>query len=442
MVQNMDRQDRRSFVRRAAGLAGASLAGGRALNANDRIRIALIGCGGRGRADLANFLSIPDVECAALCDVDQAQIAAASKQVMQRAGRRPDLLTQDFRRVLERNDVDAVIVATPDHWHALPTILACEAGKDVYVEKPLSLTIAEGRAMVGAATRHRRIVQMGNQRRSSPHYRAAVEYVHSGKLGAIRMVRAWAYLDQYGDLPPVADSDAPEGVDYDFWLGPAPKRAFNRNRFHFDFRWYWDYAGGLATDWGAHQVDIALWGMKAGTPLSAVSTGGKPGYPASAMETPDTQQTLWQFPGFTLLWEHALGVARGPEARPHGVAFHGSEGMLVVDAKGWEVFPESGRNGRRGPAKSLPAVPLQTAPDLRYDAGHVKNFLDCMRSRERPNSVVEIGHNTMIACHLGNIAFRLKRAVRWDAERETIPDDAEARKYLSREYRAPWRLPA
>ena len=377
--EDSHRQDRRSFVRRAAGLAVAPWAGAAAPRANDRIRVALIGCGGRGRANLANLLSLPNTECVAICDVDNAQMAAALKQVKPLAGRRPDLMTQDFRRVLDRKDIDAVIVATPGHWHALPTILACEAGKDVYVEKPLSLTIAEGRAMVKAAERRRRIVQMGNQRRSSAHYAAAREYVHSGKLGVVRMVRAWAYLDQYGDLPSVPDAHPPEGADYDLWLGPAPKRAFNRNRFHFDFRWYWDYAGGLAMDWGAHQVDVALWGMNAAAPQSAVSTGGKLGYPSSAMETPDTQQVLWQFPGFTLLWEHALGVARGPETRPHGVAFHGSEGMLVVDAKRWEVFPESGRYGRRGPGKSLPAVPLQTAPEVRYDLGHIRTstFRSC-----------------------------------------------------------------
>lgn len=439
---NMERQDRRSFVRRAAGFAGASLAGARVLNANDRIRVALIGCGGRGRLDLANLLSLPGTECAALCDVDDACVAAAVKQITQSGGRPPAFTARDFRRVLERKDVDAVIVGTPDHWHALPTILACQAGKDVYVEKPLSVTFAEGRAMVEAARRYRRIVQMGNQRRSAAHFKAAVEYVRSGKLGAVRMVRAWAYLDQYGDLPPVPDSDPPPGVDYDLWLGPAPKRPFNRNRFHFDFRWYWDYAGGLATDWGAHLVDVALWGMNAGAPLSAVATGGKFGYPASAMETPDMQQVLWQFPNFTLVWEHALGLGRGPEARSHGVAFHGSQGVLVVDRNGWEVFPETGRNGRRGQGRKLPAVAHQPVTEPRYDVGHVKNFLDCMRSRERPASSVEIGHNSMIPCHLGNIAFRLKRAVRWDPERETIPDDAEARAYLSREYRAPWRLPS
>ena len=328
----MKRRSRRQFLKEsvaAGAVAGAAMTDSEALfagsaspqariiGANDRIRVGLIGCGGRGRSVLRDFLQVKSIECVALCDVDDAQSAEAGK-LTQQASQKPGLITRDFRRVIEQKDIDAVIVGTPDHWHAIPTIMACQAGKDVYVEKPLSVCIAEGRAMVEAARKHDRVVQMGTQQRSAPHYTDAVEFVKSGQLGKIRLVRTWAYLDWKGELPPVADSEPPSTVDYDLWLGPARKRPFNKNRFHFTFRWYWDYSGGLMTDWGAHMIDIANWAMGIKAPNSAVSVGGKFGYPKDAMETPDTQQVIWAFPEFTMIWEHMLGAGRGPEAREHG----------------------------------------------------------------------------------------------------------------------------
>jgi predicted dehydrogenase len=410
------------------------------MGANDRIRVALIGCGGMGIGDLRDFLRVKNVECAGLCDVDDARIAAAIKAVAERGFAEPALKTKDFRKVLDVRDIDAVIVATPDHWHALPTVMACQSGKDVYVEKPLSLTIAEGRVMVDTARRHNRVVQMGTQQRSASHYTAAVDFVKSGKLGKIRQVRAWAYLDWKGETPVLPDTDPPAGVDYEMWLGPAPKRPFNKNRFHFTFRWYWDYSGGLMTDWGAHMIDIANWAMGIKAPSSAVSVGGKYGYPSDAMETPDTQQVIWEFPQFSMIWEHALGVGRGPNAREHGVEFHGNDGVLVVDRDGWEVYPETDAIDRPMRQYRMPGIPRQDAGNQDYHLLHVQDFLNCMRSRERPRSDVEIGHNSMIACHLGNIAFRLGRHVKWDVEGEKMMGDEEAQKHVSRPYRAPWKL--
>jgi predicted dehydrogenase len=410
------------------------------MGANDRIRIGLIGCGGMGRGDLDDFLQVKNVECAALCDVDDEQVAKALKIVENRGGARPGLMTRDFRRVIENKEIDAVVIATPDHWHALPTIMACQAGKDVYVEKPLSVSIGEGRLMVDAARRYNRVVQMGTQQRSATHYQKAVEYVKSGKLGKIRLVKAWAYLDWKGAVPKVPDSDPPPSVDYDMWLGPAPKRPFNKNRFHFNFRWFWDYSGGLMTDWGAHMIDVANWAMGIKAPSSAMSIGGKFGFPDDAMETPDTQQVMWAFPNFSMVWEHAVGVGRGPEAREHGVSFHGNDGVLVVDRAGWEVYPETTRLDRPDRIFKSPGVPRQSSGTEDYHLLHVKNFIDCMGSRRRPNSDVEIGHNSMIACHLGNIAFRLGRQIKWDVEKEQVIGDAEAQQYVMREYRAPWKI--
>ena len=443
---------RRSFIKSSFAAAGMTAArpvvaqtansASRVPGANDRIRVALIGCGGMGSGDLEDFLKIKNTECVALCDPDDRQVGRAAKNVVEPVHSASGLFTtRDFRKVLDIKELDAVIVATPDHWHALPTIMACQAGKDVYVEKPLSVSIGEGRAMVNAARKYGRVVQMGTQQRSATHYSRAIDFVRSGKLGKIRMVRAWAYLDWVGETPVVPDSDAPPEVDYDVWLGPAVKRPFNRNRFHVSFRWFWDYSGGLMTDWGAHMIDIANWGMGIKAPSSAVSVGGKFGFPHDATETPDTQQVIWEFPEFSMIWEHAIGVGRGPETREHGVMFHGNDGVLVIDRGGWEVYPET-NPGETMREYKMAGLPRQGNRNEDYHLLHVKNFVDCMRSREKPHSDVEIGHNSMIACHLGNIAYRIGRQVKWDVEKEQMINDPEAQKYVLRPYRTPWALPA
>lgn len=451
----MKNKSRRKFLHESVGLgavassallsarpvvAQTAASNSKILGSNDRIRIGLIGCGGMGRGDLRDFLKNKDIECMALCDVDDSQVAKTLKEITEPVAQTPGFTSRDFRRIVELKELQAVIVATPDHWHALPTVMACQAGKDVYVEKPLSVSIAEGRIMVETARKNDRVVQMGTQQRSATHYKEAVDYVKSGKLGRVRLVRAWAYLDWKGETPVLPDGPAPANVDYDLWLGPAKKRPFNPNRFHFTFRWYWDYSGGLMTDWGAHMIDIANWAMGIKAPSSAVSIGGKFGYPNDAMETPDTQQVMWAFPGFSMIWEHALGVGRGPEGREHGVQFHGESGVLVVDRHGWQVFPETDQVDKKNRIYKDAGMPLQGAGGQDYHLLHVQNFIECMRTRNRPNSDVEIGHNSMIACHLGNIAQRLGRQVKWDVEKERMIGDSEAQSFVSREYRAPWKL--
>jgi predicted dehydrogenase len=448
----MSTRTRRTFVKESlTGLAGASLVSSaaqgatagsqdRVAGANKRIRVGLIGCGGMGTGDLRDFLK-SGAQAVALCDVDDEQTAKAKAGIAQDFNQTPELVTRDFRKVIERKDIDAVIVGTPDHWHALPTLMACEAGKDVYVEKPLSLTIGEGRIMVDTARRYNRVVQMGTQQRSAQHYADAVDYVKSGQLGKIRVVKAWAYQDWMGNIAPVADSEPPATVDYDLWLGPAPKRPFNKNRFHFNFRWYYDYSGGLMTDWGAHMIDIANWGMGVKAPNSAVSVGGKFGFPDDAEETPDTQQALWEYDGYSMIWEHATAIGQGPYMRDHGVAFHGNNGVLVVDRGGWEVYPETVTDVSKGGKKTYRAIgqPRRGASGDSHLA-HVQNFLECMDSRKPPRSDVEIGHNSMIACHLGNIAFRVRRRVNWDVANERVIGDPEGQALVLKPYRAPWSL--
>ena len=447
----MTRRSRRTFLKHSsAALAGAGLAATRAIpstaasqnrvaGANRRIRVALIGCGGMGTSNLRAMLR-SGVQCVALCDVDDAQTAKAKESVSKDFSQTVEVVTRDFRQVIDRQDVDAVIVGTPDHWHALPTVMACQAGKDVYVEKPLSLSIGEGRIMVDVARRHKRVVQMGTQQRSAVHYADAIEYVKSGQLGKIRLVKAWAYQDWMGNIPRVPDSDPPPGVDYDLWLGPAPVRPFNQNRFHFNFRWFYDYSGGLMTDWGAHMIDIANWGMGVKAPTAAVSVGGKFGFPDDAEETPDTQQALWELDGFSMVWEHATAIGQGPYARDHGVAFHGNNGVLVVDRGGWEVFPETVTERGKPKAYRMAGAPRRGAGNRDYHQAHVQNFLECMDSRAQPRSDVQIGHDSMIACHLANIAFRLRRRVNWDVAGERMVDDPEAQRMVMAEYREPWTL--
>jgi len=428
---------RRRFLAASAALGTAPLWGGlvvprpvRAAAASEQIRVGLIGSGGMGKGDLSVFLQNPEVQCPVVCDPDDVQTAGAAALVQEKRGRRPDTV-RDFRRVLERRDVDAVIVATPDHWHALPTVLACQAGKDVYVEKPLALTIAEGRAMIEAARRHRRVCQMGAQRLSSPTYRAATDFVRSGQLGKVGLVRAWAYLDWIKPIGHPPDAAPPPSVDYDLWLGPAPKRPFNPNRFHFNFRWFWDYAGGLMTDWGVHLIQVLLWGMGDEPPRAVLSSGGKYVLEDNS-ETPDTQMTVYEFPTYTLVWEHKVGIGLGLYNRPWGMAFVGTEGTLVINDSGWEILREPSKDALE--AKKFPG-----GPDPR--PAHIRNFLDCVKSRAQPVENLEVGHHVSTVAHLGNLALRTGRRLVWDAAREQVVGDRAANRLVRPAYRPPWKLP-
>ena len=403
----------------------------RTVSAAEKIRVGLIGCGGISRGDLTAFLSYAEVDCPVVCDVDEAQLAKGVALVEKLRGRRPDTV-KDFRRVIERKDVDVVLVCTPDHWHALPTVLACQEGKDVYVEKPLATTVAEGRAMVEAARRHGRVVQMGTQWRSGEHYREAVEIVQSGKIGKVRQVRCWAYLDWITDIGNPPDEPPPPGVDYDMWLGPAPKRPFNRNRFHFNFRWFWDYAGGLMTDWGVHLINIALWAMGPEWPKSVVASGGKYLLQDNS-ETPDTQIAVYDFPSYTLIWEHQVQCGLGPDRREHGVMFTGSEATLILDTSGWEVIAEPKKRG-------MIEMKRRARTDEAVRTAHVRNFLDAIKSRTQPNENFDLGHHVSAVAHLGNIALRSQSRIAWDAAAGRVRNHEAANAFLLPPYRPPWKL--
>lgn len=402
-------------------------------SANDRILVGLIGCAGMGWPNLENILEADDnVECAALCDVDENVLNRRAAELEEKTGKKP-LLYKDYRAMLDNPDIDVVIVATPDHWHCLQTVHACQAGKDVYVEKPVGKDIAECDVMLKAARKYDRVVTSGQWQRSAPHWLDAIEFLKTGALGQVRVARSWCYLGWLGRLPVRADSPVPEGVDYDMWLGPAPLRPFNRNRFHFQFRWFWDYAGGLMTDWGVHLLDILMMGMDVEAPKSVVSMGGKYGFPDDAWETPDTQHAIYEFDGFSMIWEHASAIPKGLYDREHGVAFVGNNATLVIDRAGWEVL-DTGNN------ESIRDIQT-TRSDNRDLLYHMQDFLKAVRNRTRPSADIEPAANTAIVSSLGNIALRTNERIEWDHAARRITNSARANELLKTPYRAPYTFP-
>jgi predicted dehydrogenase len=436
--------DRRALLAGGLAASAASLAPvgqvfaqeRRRVSANDKIQVGLIGCKGMGWANLTAMMKVADVEPVALCDVDARVLTERGAELRTASGRAPRLY-DDYRRMLDDKDIDAVIIATPDHWHALQLTDAMSAGKDAYCEKPLGNSIAECRAMVAAKQRHNRVVQVGQWQRSNQHWADAIAHVHAGGIGRVRKVRAWAYMGWMKNIPPQPDQAPPPGVDYDRWLGPAPSRPFNPNRFHFTWRWYWDYAGGLMTDWGVHLMDIALLGMKAEVPNSVSSLGGAYGYPDSAMETPDTQTAIFDFGTYSVEWEHAVGISQGPfGGRDHGVAFIGETGTLVVDRGQWRVAPEM-NNGQ----PMTPEIPVTPSKDNGLER-HTANFIACMKDRSlTPAAPIESAANTAIVCQMGNVAWKTGRKVHWDAAAGQFKDDAAANALITPSYRAPYQLP-
>ncbi|GAB3266499.1 Gfo/Idh/MocA family oxidoreductase [Larkinella harenae] len=400
----------------------------------DEVVVGLIGCNSMGWSDLSSMLKHPGVRCVALCDVDSNVLSKRATELEQKTGKKPTLYS-DFRKLLENKEINAVIIGTPDHWHCLQTVYACQAGKDVYVEKPLANSIEECNLMVEAARKHNRIVQVGQWQRSGQHWNDALEMVRSGKIGRIRSVKTWAYMPYGKTFPAQPDTAVPAGVDYDMWLGPAPKRPFNTNRFHRSFRYFWDYAGGLMTDWGAHMIDIALAGMNVTAPKSVVAVGGKYGFPDHASETPDTLQVVYDYGNFTIQWEQSLGTGRGPFDREHGVAFIGNLGTVVIDRSKWEVFPEIEAGNYL-----VAAQPPKFGNGKDLDT-HTLNFVSCVRSRQKPNCPVEAGRDVALHAHLGNIAYRTGQNIFWDADTNKVVGNEKADRLVRANYNGKWTLP-
>jgi predicted dehydrogenase len=401
---------------------------------NDTIVLGLIGARGQGMADLRQALKQPGVRCGALCDVDDAVLAERKADVEKIQGKAP-VTYKDFRRLLENKDIDAVIIGTPDHWHCYQMIAACEAGKDVYVEKPLANSIGECDLMVAAARKYKKVVQVGQQQRSGDHWQSAMRYIKSGELGELRKTLVWANFNYGAGQAKVPDSPVPPGVDFDMWLGPAPARSFNKARFHGSWRMFWDYGGGLMTDWGVHLVDMALWAKDiTALPMSVAASGGNDDFPDRAHETFDTLSVTYQLPDQNITWEHTAGIETGPWGRNYGVAFVGNDATLVIDRSSWDLFPESSGGKFR-----VPALPRQFGTDS-HEA-HVKNWIDCLRSRKEPNCPIETGRLAAIYTHTGNIALRTKSRLIWDEGGKNFGGNAAANALLVPSYRRPWVLP-
>ena len=437
---------RRRFLKSCVTATGLSLASGpllvskvRAKSANNRITVAVAGVRGRGNRLLRAFASLPDVDVKYVCDVDSNVLHERTAEVAEQTGKRPEAVT-DFRRALDDDAVDVLVLGTPDHWHAIPTIIACQANKDVYVEKPDGHNLIEGRTMVAAARKYGRIVQMGTQCRSAEHIKSAIEYIRKGNLGQARFAKAWESAKQ-GDIGHPPDSAPPEAVDYDTWLGPAPKRPFNIRRFHSSWRWFFDYGTGDLGNDGVHRLDYARWAFETaiaaqgdappGWPSRVSALGGKY-YFEDDQEWPDTLQATYDYDGgYLLTYELRLWTPYPYQGDKEGALVYGDDGYIVIANRRWRAFDSKGEQVAEESGE------IDTI-------GHIRNFLDCVRSREKPVADLEtVGHPSSALCHIGNISWRVGRTLQFDPGTYTFLGDEEANQYRTRQkYREPWILPS
>jgi predicted dehydrogenase len=388
----------------------------------------VIGVKSRGRSLAGSFSALSDVNIAYLVDVDERVIAPVSDAIEKKTGQRPKAVS-DMRRVFDDKTIDAVVIATPDHWHAPATILACDAGKDVYVEKPCSHNIREGQLMVEAARRNKRVVQHGTQGRSRPSTRRAIEYAQSGKIGKILMAKAWN-VQRRKDIGHKSDTAPPAGVDYETWVGPAAWMPFNENRFHYNWHWHWNFGTGDMGNDGIHQLDQARWALGVDYPTEITGMGRKLYFDDDQI-TPDTMSILFNYPDKVLMFEQRIWTPYKMEGVDNGVAIYGADGMVQIgrweDGSGYKVFDSKGK--------------VVDFDKEKGGDGHARNFIDCVRSRKAPNAEIEIGYQTALHCHLGNIVARTGHALKFDAKTQKLVGDGEASKLLARSYRKHWGTP-
>jgi predicted dehydrogenase len=438
--------DRRSFMQRAAGAGAAvslSMAGPvtrRALGANDRVRVGVIGTGRQGVANLKAFQK-QGADIAAVCDVYAPNLEKG------KAAAGPGTAAySDFRKLLDDKSIDLVVNATPDHWHALPAVLACQAGKDVFVEKPVAVAVEEGKTMLAAARQHQRVMQVGLWQRSNLHFQRAAELVRDGMLGRVTFVRTWNYGNSFPTgIGTVADSEPPAELDWDMWLGPAPKVPFNWNRFGVGDRWstfryFYDYANGWLGDWAVHLVDIVQWALDVPGPTAITASGAKFAIVDDA-ETPDTLHATFEYPGFVLTYENRQANGNSMFGKGYGIEFHGTDGTMFLDRAGFEVFPEKRKRDDGVDVDRTASMRMTRVDDGLFE--HAGNLLECVKTRKRPASDIEDGLRSSATCLLGNVALRTRERIDFDpAKLALVKPSAAARKLFAREYRAPWKLPA
>jgi predicted dehydrogenase len=426
---------RRTFLEQSSGL-GLGMAAGvatltgvasRAYAANEKIGAAVIGVRGRGGSLLNSFAAQKDVQITHICDVDESVLNQRGQSIKDKYGYQPKLV-KDYRTILNDKSVDALVVGTPDHWHALPTIEGCLSGKDVYVEKPDGHNISEGKAMVAAAHKYKRMVQLGTQARSSQYMHDAVKYIQDGNLGKVIFGRAWE-TDRQGEIAKSPDSEPPKGVDYDLWLGPAPQRPFNARRFHGNWRWFFDYGCGDLGNDGVHRMDYCRWAMGINDmPLSVSCSGGKYFFD-DVQEWPDTMIVTYDYPGKVLVYEMRIWSRPRLHDLTEGAAIYGENGWVLLSNSSWRAYDKDNKLVKEGSQGQGELI-------------HIRNFLEAMRSRNREslNQEIRQGHISSVMCHAGNIAWRTGKKLRFNPESETF-DDAEANKFLGREYRKGFELP-
>lgn len=420
---------RRRFLQTGAALAAAATVSRRAKGSDQApVRVAVMGVNNRGRQLLPAFLEFPEVEITHICDPDSSAIPDAIKLVTDR-GRKAPAAVRDFRTALDDPKLDVLVCAAPDHWHALATILACQAGKDVYVEKPASHNLVEGRRMVQAARKYNRVVQVGTQRRSGEELAQAIDRVQNGRLGKVHLARAWitSVRPNIGRMPVTAP---PSTLDFDLWAGPAVNPHYKKNLVPYHWHWRWLYGTGECGNNGIHFLDLARWGLGVDAPRF-VTCGGNKYYFDDDQETPDTQLATFDFADAAIEWEHRTWSKRGEEGSAYGVIFYGTDATLVALDGGWKIYhdrqvvEESKSTGRAD-----------------WIRRHVRNFLDCRATRKSPVADIEIGHRSTSLCHLANIAWRTRSTLRFDGAMETIADNPAASALLAREYRAGFSLPS
>ena len=434
----LDNTNRREFLKLAsAGVATATALGGAqasaAESANEKLVVALIGCGGRGMGDAGQFQKLPNVEVAYVCDVDESRLALAAKNFNVPAGQ----AVSDLRRVLDQKSVDAVIVATPDHWHSLAAILACDAGKHVYVEKPISHNIREGRLLVEASARNKTLVQHGTQSRSTSTMIEAVQRLREGIIGDVLVAKCWN-IQRRGLLPPGKDTSPPAGFDYDSWEGPATMIPYRTNRVHQRWTMWYHFGVGEAGNDGVHDIDYTRWGLGVETHPTKVSANGGKFHFDDETEFPDTQQATFEYPGDgqtgsqrLLIYEQRLWSTNYPHNTDSGAEFYGTKGQMFLSRRG-KLAVLGDRNA---------AVNLDVEQKPQDDAAHVRNFCDCIRNGTKPNADALTGHLSTSLAHLANIATRVGRSLTFDPQKEQIIGDAEANALIRREYRDHWGTP-
>ena len=445
------KMDRRTFVKGSAAAALTAASWSRVYGANDRVGVGVIGFGLIGRIHTRNFLAQPDVDIVGVSEAYQPRMDAAAELIGGSVAR-----YADFRKMLENKDIDAVVVGTADHWHALMTMMACAAGKDVYVEKPMTLFVREGRWMTQVARRHGRVVQVGTQQRSGPHYQKARQLIQEGHLGDIVAIQVTFFRNTMPGWGSPADQDPPAGLDWEMMLGPAPPHRYNPLRGIYHFRWFWDYSGGQMTNLGQHSLDIVHWIMNVDGPTAVSSTGGRFSL-KDICDVPDTQDVVLEYPGFVTNVQYRECTSMPAGTGMGGLVFQGTKGSMVLSRAGYEVFPSPKRNPINIVAGIIGGHPVGGPQTVEEPEGqtwtepakmegdwkeqyvlHTRDFIDCVKSRRTPIADVESGHQVVTACHLSNISLRVGRKIHWDAKKEEIVDDAEAARMLVREYRSPW----